>query len=419
MLSKELNERLTKVGPGTPGGELLRRYWHPICSAAELASSDPKRRLTILGEELVVFKDRKGHYGLVGEHCSHRGASLFYGFVEEQGIRCPYHGWLYDAAGRCVEQPFEPRGSSFCRRIKHPAYPVQLLAGLLFTYMGPAPAPLLPRWDALVREDGSRKLVIGEVSCNWVQTQENTVDPTHFSFLHGHMAEKLNLPDSAGYTRPFLEYGFQPFEWGILTSWRWGADGHRFGAEQAGGNPLLFPNALAHAAGSSRWINWRVPIDDTQTRIFSIEFRAFGGGPVTGPTDLLPMKTMPSPRDADDDYALGTIAAQDTMAWETQGEIVDRSREHLGAGDRGIVMFRQMLLQQISIVEKGGEPMGLIRDPEKNEMIELPVLFVDGDPASATIAGEPIIGAKPMHTVFDERHKVFQVPARDTPPERR
>jgi 5,5'-dehydrodivanillate O-demethylase len=407
MLSEELNERITRVGPGTPGGELLRRYWQPVCIAAELAGGEPKRRLRILGEDLVVFRDGRGRYGLVAEHCAHRGTSLFYGFVEEQGIRCAYHGWLYDAAGRCLEQPLEPHGSTFCRRVRQPAYPVQQLAGLLFAYMGPAPAPLLPRWDALVRTDGHRKLTTGDVSCNWVQTQENTVDPTHFSFLHGHMAETLDLPDPGGYTRPLLEYGFQPFEWGILTSWSWGSDG-RFGAERAGGNPLIFPNALAHAVGPSRWINWRVPIDDTHTRIFSLEFRACEDGTVVDETDP-PARSVRPWRDADGEYALDSIVAQDTMAWETQGPIVDRSREHLGAGDRGIVMFRQLLLREIAVVEEGGEPMGLVRDPKRNEMLELPTLFVEGDPASATVAGERVVEARPMRSVFDDRHTVFQV----------
>jgi 5,5'-dehydrodivanillate O-demethylase oxygenase subunit len=411
MLSPELNERLTRVGPGTPGGELLRRYWHPICVAAELTEARPKKRVKVLGEELVLFRSPGGGYGLVGEHCSHRGASLFYGFLEEQGIRCPYHGWLYDSAGRCLEQPFEPKGESFCRRIRHPAYPVQKLAGLLFAYMGPEPTPLLPRWDILVREDGDRKIVTGEeLACNWLQTQENTVDQTHFAFLHGRMAKQSGLPDQAGYTRPLLKYGFQPFEWGLLTSWHWGDDGSEFGDERAGGNPLLFPTALAHAVRSSRWINWRVPVDDTHTLIFSVEFRLSEGGRIVPQPEDPSAVYLPSCRDGSGDYSMESIVAQDTMAWETQGPIADRTKEHLGAGDRGIVMFRQMLLQQIAIVEEGGEPMGVIRDPGQNTMIELPGLFVDGDPKTARVSGLPVTGAKPMQQAFDERHRIFHVP---------
>src|SRR5262245_23648323 len=137
MLSKEENERLTRVGPGTPGGSLLRRYWHPIAGTAELTAERSKKRVKLLGEELVLYRAADGSFGLVAEHCSHRGTSLHYGFLEDGCIRCPYHGWKYDAAGRCVEQPFEPPGSTYKDRIQHPAYPVEELGGLLFAYLGP------------------------------------------------------------------------------------------------------------------------------------------------------------------------------------------------------------------------------------------------------------------------------------------
>ena len=134
MLSKEDNELLTRVGAGTPCGELLRRYWHPIAGARELTEEQPKKRIKILGEELVLFRDEKGGYGLIGEHCSHRGTSLYYGFLENGGLRCAYHGWLYDKSGRCLEQPFEPN-PKFREQITQAAYPVEKLGGLLFTYM--------------------------------------------------------------------------------------------------------------------------------------------------------------------------------------------------------------------------------------------------------------------------------------------
>src|SRR5439155_11182986 len=159
MLTREENELLTRVGPGTPCGELLRRYWQPVCVASELSSDRPTKRLQILGEDLVMFRDANGGYGLVGEHCSHRGASLYYGFLEDGGIRCPYHGWLYDSGGHCLEQPFEPAQSIMKHTLRHPAYPVQELAGLLFAYMGPPEnQPLLPRWDVLAWEDGTRQV---------------------------------------------------------------------------------------------------------------------------------------------------------------------------------------------------------------------------------------------------------------------
>jgi hypothetical protein len=153
-----------------------------------------------------------------------------------------------------------------------------------------------------------------------------------------------------------------------------------------------------------------VPVDDTHTLIFSVEFRLSEGGRIVPQPEDPPVVYIPSCRDDSGDYSMESITAQDTMAWESQGPIADRTTEHLGAGDRGIVMFRQMLLQQIAIVEEGGEPMGVIRDPKKNKMIELPGLFVDGDPETATVSGLPVVRAKPMQQAFDERHRVFHVP---------
>ena len=149
MLTAEENELFTSVGPGTAGGDLLRRYWHPVCVANEVTAEKLTRRVTLLGEHLVVYRDRRGVYGLVAERCPHRGASLYYGYVEGEGIRCAYHGWLFNEQGRCLEQPFEPKQETTRDVFRHPAYPVQELGGLLFAYLGPEPAPLLPRWDVL------------------------------------------------------------------------------------------------------------------------------------------------------------------------------------------------------------------------------------------------------------------------------
>ena len=186
MLTRDENELLTRVGRGTPCGELLRRYWHPVAAAGELTDDKPIRPVKILGEDLVVYRDKKGKYGLVGEHCPHRLASLAYGRVEVDGIRCPYHGWKYDHTGQCLEQPAEPPDSSFKDRIKHVAYPVQYLGGLLYAYLGPPPAPLLPRWDVLVWQRGKRWIVKESlIECNWLQPMENSVDPSHLFWLHG------------------------------------------------------------------------------------------------------------------------------------------------------------------------------------------------------------------------------------------
>jgi len=159
MLSRKENERFTRVGPGTPAGEFLRRYWQPVCVAAEL-KENPIKRIRILGEDLVLYRGEDGHYGLVEERCPHRGASLAYGRIEGASLRCSYHGWLFDRQGKCLEQPAEPPASTYKNRVRQPAYPVDKLAGLLYAYLGPKPAPLLPRYDVLARNDGERRIVV-------------------------------------------------------------------------------------------------------------------------------------------------------------------------------------------------------------------------------------------------------------------
>src|SRR5436190_4883042 len=149
VLTPEENALLTQVGPGTPGGQLLRRYWLPIAAAQELRDESPTKFVRVLGEDLVLFKDKSGRYGISQDHCAHRGASLLYGRVEERGIACAYHGWLYDADGNCLETPAEPDGSLFHLTVKQRAYPVREHYGLYWAYMGPPPAPELLRWDAL------------------------------------------------------------------------------------------------------------------------------------------------------------------------------------------------------------------------------------------------------------------------------
>src|SRR2546421_5920004 len=144
MLTAEQNELLTRVGPGTPAGDLLRRYWHPVAAGCELTDQQPTRFVRVLGEDLVLFKDKSGNVGLIADHCSHRGASLLYGRVEERGIACAYHGWLYDTLGNCLETPAEPAGRLFHLTVKHRAYPVQRLAGLYLADLGPLPAPAPP-----------------------------------------------------------------------------------------------------------------------------------------------------------------------------------------------------------------------------------------------------------------------------------
>jgi 5,5'-dehydrodivanillate O-demethylase len=415
MLSKEENALLTRTAPGTPCGELLRRYWQPACFAADLTDERPAKRVQIMHEELIVFRDQQGNYGCVAEHCAHRGVSLYYGFVEDCGIRCPYHGWKYATAdGRCLEQPFEPQGSTYKERVRQRAYPVEKLSGILFVYMGPQPAPLLPRWDVLVWEDGQRKLERFPVlECNWLQAQENSADITHTYFLHGHtLYEQGYRGRKVDYFhRPFEQYGFQPFEWGIIKSWRYASGGSPMGAERGGGNPLIFPNMLRVMQGPWHGLHWRVPIDDEHTRIFWAGFIRHQGRATPEELESPPIEDVPPARGPDGEYHMTDFYDHDTMAWETQGALFDRSEEHLGASDRGIVLFRRMLREQIEAVQRGDEPMALVRDPAQNRIVDLPawvVEEVETEKVAVHVGDVPM--DRPMAEVFDDRHEVFEVP---------
>jgi 5,5'-dehydrodivanillate O-demethylase len=369
MLSAEKNARLTQTGADTPGGQLLRRYWQALWPASDFTDEQPKKRIKVMGEDLVVYRGDDGAFGCVTEHCTHRGCSLYYGFLEGSAIRCAYHGWKFERDGRCVEQPFEPKDSTFKDRVRQRAYPVQELGGLLFVYMGPLPAPLLPRWDTLVRKDGTRLIEIRpNLTCNWLQAQENTADTTHTYYLHGHMmAQKgIKWESAAYYYRPIVSYDFSLCEWGITKTLFYGGDNP--GEEIR--PPLIFPNILRIPEGRNERQHWRVPIDDTSTRIIVMQFQPNETGADEPPQAVVPMQYMPDDKGPDGEYALDNFNSQDRMAWETQGAIYDRTQEHLGVTDVGVVMLRKLLDEQIAIVEAGGEPMGILRDPAKNEIIE-------------------------------------------------
>ncbi|HZM34064.1 MAG TPA: aromatic ring-hydroxylating dioxygenase subunit alpha [Burkholderiales bacterium] len=373
MITAEQNERMTRVGPGTPGGELLRRYWQPLCPAGELTAERPKKRIRMLGESLLVFRDVEGRIGCVEEFCKHRGASLYYGYAEPGGIRCCYHGWKYDVDGRCTEQPFEPKASRLKDEIRLRSYPVQQLGGLLFTYMGPDPAraPLLPRWDVLVREDGRREIRIFPThDCNWLQIQENTADSTHTYYLHGVMDQLLGLkhPFAPYYRRPIEKLEFSACEWGIDKVIVYGGEL----PETEVRPPLIFPNILRIPNGPMEVLHWRVPIDDVSTRIVFVAFTPDKAARATE-NDPVPYTYLPPMKTAEGEYDLKSFFSQDQMAQESQGAIYDRTNENLGVSDRGIVLFRKMLLEQIARVEKGEDPtVAVVRDPARNRMIEFP-----------------------------------------------
>ena len=372
MLTLEQNERLTRVGPGTPGGALLRRYWHPLCPTKELASPMSRKRVRILGEDLVVYRTHDGDFACVAERCPHRNASLYFGYIEPGGMRCCYHGWKFDGrTGACVERPFE---QSSHEKIRVASYPVEQLGGLLFVYMGPpGTATLLPRWDVLVRTDRPRKIVIQpKHRCNWLQIQENTADTLHTYYLHGRRSVELNGggdpdPIYAYYYRPIKSYDWEFCEWGIERTLEYGGERPEVEIRP----PMIFPTIVRIPEGPMESIHFRVPIDDEHTRIIWLSLFPAGSGPIM-PEEQTPFlddfdKIDARPEDAD----LTTFFNQDRVVFETQGVVADRSIEILGASDRGIVMFRRMLAEQIDRVERGEEPdVAVVRDPEKNRMIE-------------------------------------------------
>ena len=373
MLTPEENETLTRVGRGTPAGELLRRYWMPIVCAGEL-NDKPIKAARLLGEDLVVFRDRGGRYGVVGEQCPHRKASLAFGRVDAEGIRCPYHGWKFDGSGRCLEQPAEPEEAAFKDKIKHVAYPVERLGGLLWTYLGPEPRPLLPRWDVLAWENGKRWIEKHEVyRCNWLQPMENSVDPSHLYWLHGETAHLANTVD-----RYEEEHEFLPFRYGIIKRRR--TPGRKPGeTARLDQHPLVFPITLRHVFRAFKTdgllrhnVQIRVPVDDTHTQVYVVYFTPDDSlrSPPDGDT---PWEYFPI-RDPNGEYRLEHVLVQDAMAWETQGGLTDRTQEHLGTGDEGIILLRKLLREQIEIVRHGGEPMGIVRDPAENRLIEFDVI---------------------------------------------
>ncbi len=273
MLTAEQNETLTRVGPGTPMGTLMRRYWHPVATCFELAAN-PVKSVRILGESLTLFRDRRGQLGLIGQRCAHRRVDLKFGIPEMDGLRCPYHGWLYDAGGRCLEQPAEIAGTDFQKSIKLPSYPVEELGGLIWTYLGPAPAPLLPRWDLFVVEHAFRQIGTTLLPCNWLQCQENAVDTVHTEWAHGRLAqyaiERKGITDprrisqAERFRRHHLKFDFAPVEVGIQKfRLREGesedADGWRVG------HPMVFPNYVRIGQLGYSEFQIRVPLDDTHT----------------------------------------------------------------------------------------------------------------------------------------------------------
>lgn len=368
------NRLLTEVGPGTPMGELLRRYWHPVAAISELEDAGVKA-LRLFGEDLVLYRDRSGRFGLIDRHCPHRRADMSYGYVERHGLRCSYHGWLWDQTGSCIEQPFDevanPKSNSKSR-VKIKAYPVEAKAGLLWVYMGPAPAPLVPTWEPFTWRNGFVQIVYADIACNWLQCQENSCDPVHFEWMHAnHEAGTSGRPDR--YAPRHVKIAVEDFEWG-LNYRRIRADTDEAHPLWTVGRVALHPNCLF----TGDHFEWRVPVDDRNT--FSVTW-AFDKVPKEREPfvqDRIPYWQGPVAEAETGRLITSHVMNQDFVAWMGQGVIADRTREHLAASDRGVVMMRRRFLRDLKAVANGDDPSGLIRDPQRNECIELPIIGKDG-----------------------------------------
>jgi len=325
VLSEEKSRQLTQVGPGTPMGEVLRRHWHPVAGIDDL-ERNPVKPVRLMGEDLVLFKDLGGRYGLVDRHCAHRRADLSYGFVEANGIRCNYHGWQYDANGACVAQPFEEQVDPAARlrcKVRLKAYAVLPKAGLLWAYMGPAPAPELPDWEAFHWPNGFVQAVFADVPCNWLQTQENSIDPVHFEWMHANWSRRLRdaAGTEGGYAPTHLQLAFEEFEHGFLYK-RITEDTDERHPLWTIGRVCLWPNGFF----LGDHFEWRVPVDDENTLSVTWSF-------IRVPREAEPFvqTSIPTWHSPIRDAATGRwitshVINQDIVAWVGQGRIADRTR---------------------------------------------------------------------------------------------
>ncbi|MGA2393649.1 MAG: Rieske 2Fe-2S domain-containing protein [Candidatus Lustribacter sp.] len=376
MLTREENELLTHIGPGTRMGALLRRYWFPVAATSEMHERWTMR-VRLLGEDLVLYRDRSGAFGLIAEFCPHRRASLAYGIPERDGIRCPYHGWKFDGTGTCLDQPNEPAGSAFKEKVATAAYPVRELGGMLWAYAGPLPAPEIPAIDGFVVDGAIRLVGKAVVPCNWLQIMENSVDPIHTEWAHGHLSEFVRNDGQRPSSRRHERIRFREFEYGIYKQ-RLLAGQPETADDWTVGHPVIFPNILAVGNASPTWRNFafqiRVPMDDTNT--LHLWYNAYipPAGATAPPHLFERVWAYDVPyRDERGEYTLQYTDSQDIMNWITQGAIADRSLERLGTTDMGIIAYRQMLHRELEKVERGEDPMGVIRDPARNPIIELPL----------------------------------------------
>lgn len=401
MISAEQNDLITRIGPGTPAGKLMRLYWQPVALADELAGDRPVKAVKLLGQDFVLFRDEQGRLGLLDRDCPHRGADLAMGRLEDGGLRCPFHGWLFDTTGQCLETPAEPEGSRMCTRIRQQSYPVVERSGIIFAYVGPGDAPAFPALDCFEAPDAYTFAFKGLLECNWLQALEVGIDPAHASYLH-RFFEDENPEDSYGkqfraasagsdmpMTKVLREYGRPQIEvertpWGMrLTALRHLDEAHT----HVRVTNQLFPHAFVIPMSAEMTITqWHVPIDDVSCYWYAI-FTSF-----STPVDKQQMRdqrlalyTLPDykPRlNKSNNYGFDVaeqrtqtytgmghdINVHDQWAVESQGAIQDRTREHLGTSDKGIALYRRILVEAIEQAGRGERPLMVLDAAEAAQL---------------------------------------------------
>ncbi|HKW94390.1 MAG TPA: aromatic ring-hydroxylating dioxygenase subunit alpha [Methylomirabilota bacterium] len=367
---------LTDVGPGTPMGELLRRYWHPVGLVGDAAETP--RALRALGEDLVLFRDGRGWPGLVTARCAHRGTTLYYGRVEERGIRCCYHGWLFDVEGHCLEQPCEPDGGRQRERMRQPWYPVRERYGLIFAYMGPPDRkPALPRYEPLERLDPDELLEANDQSiggggpavipCNWLQHYENLMDTLHVPILHG----SFSGPQFTAQMGLMPAVTWEMTDKGVkAVSDRRLPDGrvlHRI-SEAVLPTLRVIPNPRVAQYARVETIGWVLPIDDTSFRIYTAG-RVRTPGEIAAVRSRLNGKLWEELSAEEHQRFPGDYEAQ-----VGQGPITRHSEENLVSSDRGVALVRRALRQQLEALAAGRDPVGVTFDEDAP-----PVVFEAGN----------------------------------------
>ncbi|MCD2512570.1 aromatic ring-hydroxylating dioxygenase subunit alpha [Comamonas endophytica] len=418
MISAEQNDLMTRVGPQAPAGKLLRRYWQPVALVDELEGERPVRAVRLMGQDFVLFRDENGQLGMLDRDCPHRGADLAYGRLEGGGLRCPFHGWLFDVKGTCLETPAEPVTSKLCSRIRQSAYPVVERSGIIFAYIGQGEPPAFPEFDCFVAPGTHTFAFKGLFECNWLQALEVGIDPAHASYLH-RFFEDEDTSDSYGkqfrgasadsqmpitqvlreYDRPTIEV--QPVDFGLrLTALRELDDTQT----HVRVTNVVFPQAFVIPMSAEMTISqWHVPVDDENCYWYAI-FTSF-----TGPVDKqqmrdqrlelyeLPDYTSRKNRRNNYGYSVSEqhsqtytgmgmdINVHDQWAIESQGRIQDRTREHLGTTDKGIVAFRRMLVKAIENTLAGTGEIPLQIDAEQARAFSGPP-SIDGISATSAAA---------------------------------